>query len=83
MKYLFNELDSNQEDWKLEPHEFFGASNAFLLVEDVVLPDIDFPCSNENIHNVPPSVNYPLLSYGADDATNELVLPNISRFDSF
>jgi len=83
LEYLFNELDSNQDKCRFEPYELFGASNSFPLVEGVVLPDIYFPCSNENFHNVQPSANPPLLSYGANDSTGELVLPNILVFVSF
>ena len=53
LKYFFNELDSNKKYCKLEPHEYFGAPNSFPLDKDIVLLDTNFPCSIENIHNVP------------------------------
>ena len=83
LKCFLNEIDFDQGDCKLELHELFGTSNAFPLVEDVVLPEIYFPCSNENIHNVPPCINPQLLSYGGDDSTSDLVLPNILRLYYF
>ena len=49
---FFDELDSNQNDCKLEPHEFFWESNVIPLAKDVVLPDPDFHGSNEIIHTI-------------------------------
>ena len=53
------------------------------MATNIVLLDTNFPCSNEYIHNVPPSVNPPLLSYGSNNATSELVKQNILGFVYF
>jgi hypothetical protein len=59
---FFNEPKYDQDDFKLEPHQFFGECNVIPLEKDVDLLDI------ENIPNVPHpetmgNLNPPLLTY--------------------
>lgn len=78
-QWFINDL----KNCKLEPHEFFVAYDAFPLVEYVVLPNIDFLCSNENIGNSPSNVKSPLFSFRVDDTIDEIWSPCISRFIYF
>lgn len=50
---FFNELNSDQEYYKLKPYAFFNDSDGIYLEKYVVLPNIDSPCSIESIYNVP------------------------------
>ena len=84
---FFNEFDSNKEDCKLEPHEFFGEYDVITLEKHFVLLDTNSPCSNESIHRVPHLktmvISNPLLlDFGVDDITYEIESPYISGFDS-
>lgn len=75
-QWFINEL----KNCRLEPHELFGASNAFPSMKDVVLPYNDFPCSDENIYNDPCNVKSPFLCFRDDDTTNEVGSPCTSKF---